>query len=130
MSNERDEVAATPISDDSRRFLGVRANPRGGWDARIHTRGGNTERLSANAGLEPSGVFGFAVDAAIARNYFIAYWDDPYTDRHDKLNAIPEGEGLIGLIAEHWGCASTPFWFCSAFTPYQTYKTYQTYQIL
>jgi hypothetical protein len=81
---------------EDRRFRGVYANPRGWWDARIHTRGGNTERLSANAGLEPSGVFGFAVDAAIARNYFIAYADDPYTDRHDKFNAIPEGEDFHG----------------------------------
>jgi hypothetical protein len=74
------------------RYPGVRPNPRGGWDSWIHIRGGNTERLTANAGLEACGVFGFAVDGAVARNYFIAYSDDPYIDQHDKFNTIREGE--------------------------------------
>jgi hypothetical protein len=65
------------------RFRGVRP----GWEAFLWVPGGVTESL---------GVWGFEVDAAIARNYQIAYWvqHEPYEQRNhfNKFNAIPEGE--------------------------------------
>jgi hypothetical protein len=65
------------------RFKGVRP----GWEAFIWVPGGYTESL---------GVWGFEVDAAIARNYVLAYWvsDEPYERKYNynKFNAIPEGE--------------------------------------
>jgi hypothetical protein len=64
------------VGDFGRRFHGVRP----GWVAMILVDGYPKQ-------LE--GVFGFAVDAAICRNYWIAYNDDEYTNRY---NEIPEGE--------------------------------------
>jgi hypothetical protein len=93
----KEEVHMT--REEERRFRCVRPNPNGGWDALIHVPGGFTERLRAkpwHPDEKVGGVFGFAVDAAIARNIWIAYWNmggaENYNRTRNKPNVIPAEE--------------------------------------
>jgi hypothetical protein len=61
------------------RFVGVCPCDGGGWEARINVPGGNVERL---------GVWGTALDAAIARNVWIANWGEDYFNF--RYNMIPD----------------------------------------
>jgi hypothetical protein len=92
MSFVRDEVTAA--EPRMTKYIGVRNYD--GWIAFVNVPGGNTVRLNKDEyGLEPA-VFGFPVDAAIARNYWIAYWNmggaENYNRTRNKPNVIPEGE--------------------------------------
>lgn len=68
------------------KFAGVK--PFNGWIANVNVPGGNVERLE--------GVFGFASDAAVCRNYWLAHWDmggaEDYNRRNNKFNEIPASE--------------------------------------
>jgi hypothetical protein len=68
------------------KFIGVK--PYNGWVAEVYVPGGNPKRLE--------GIYGFALDAAICRNYWIAHWDEAggadYNRGNNRFNVIPEGE--------------------------------------
>ena len=65
------------IGENGQRFKGVR--PLNGWVVVISLRNGYSEQLE--------GVYGFAVDAAIARNVWIAFSDDEYANRFNEIPA-------------------------------------------
>jgi hypothetical protein len=77
MSYETRKFRWHRVGEDGRRFKGVR--PLNGWVARIYLRNGFSEQLD--------GVFGTAVDAAICRNYWIAFNDDEYGNRYNEIPA-------------------------------------------
>ncbi len=65
----------------SKRFIGVKQDGPLAWVGFVYAANGYPVRL---------GVWGFEIDAAVARNYFVAHFGEDYCN--SKYNVIPAAE--------------------------------------